>query len=578
MTVAAAAPPGGPEPRGRAAALAAEAALLRDASPHSPQRGGPAGSGIEEYAHALEMKLTMKTTLLEEAARLHHSLEERLVALEEGISWKDEQLSLLERQVEEAWERATELFRDRDAWRERAERLEEENCALRDTVLESAEKNDRLMQLLEVQQQAINCPSPPQRGVQSLPGDEEGQQAVLQDLAQQLKEAAQRNVLLEEQLRIRSGSEPVGREALELQALLELGALPPQDAWAAVGTGEADRFCGVTPHRMVLGSAAGSTGCELNGGSGTNVATGGSLPEDPEEMALSSGSRLSSQLDPGRGQAGGGGASARGSTLLAPAASPAAAASGEVDCTESARESRVGPGDIQHRSFSTASWRSSRRSEELLQAQVRCLADEQQDGHEAGGRPGTDDIRSDALGSGCIPGSPQRSQSDFTVNVLVAAPARQPLKPPSPQPSHRPQHLQPPPVLGEKRRLTPQQMRGSAPGQAPGQAVLSAVKQRVIQQSPQLAARERGPAGALVSPTQPITHVYRGPTGAPLASSGAPPASTPPPTGQPPPPSTAVGAPVGLSTPLPSVMQVPYASASRAHSSPMRRGKCVQQG
>ncbi|CAE8598612.1 unnamed protein product, partial [Polarella glacialis] len=105
---------------------------------------------LEDYVHKLEMQLSMKSTMLEEALRLHSSFQARLHALEEGITWKDGQLAVLMQQSAEAWQRASEASRDRTAWRERSERLEEENCVLRDELMQSADTNEQLRQLLEV--------------------------------------------------------------------------------------------------------------------------------------------------------------------------------------------------------------------------------------------------------------------------------------------------------------------------------------------------------------------------------------------------------------------------------------------
>lgn len=59
--------------------------------------------------------------------------------------------------------------------------------------------------------------------------------------------------MLEEQLRIRSGADPLGRVTAELNALPELSMLPPSEAFSAVGNAAADRICGVVPHAAGIG-------------------------------------------------------------------------------------------------------------------------------------------------------------------------------------------------------------------------------------------------------------------------------------------------------------------------------------
>lgn len=216
-------------------------------APASSPGGGNGATNLEDYAHNLEMKLTMKSALLEEAVQFHQSLENRLAMLEQGLSWKDAQLEEIVRQNEEACHRSA-------AWQRRAEHLEEENCVLRDALLEHADKNDQLQQLLEVQARHHST-SPKMTGNASgdaAAGDAaEAQQAHVQRLEQKLKESNQKMLLLEEQLRIRSGSDYLGRDTVgELGALPELGLLAPADAWAAVGRGAADRICGAVPHLL----------------------------------------------------------------------------------------------------------------------------------------------------------------------------------------------------------------------------------------------------------------------------------------------------------------------------------------
>lgn len=141
---------------------------------------------------------------------------------------------------------------------------------LRDALLEHADKNDQLQHLLEVQARQHSSPSKvglsaagdagPVRSAgeathgagDAAAGDAaEAHQAQVHRLEQKLKESNQKMLLLEEQLRIRSGSDYLGRDAVgELGALPELGLLPPADAWAAVGRGAADRICGAVPHNM----------------------------------------------------------------------------------------------------------------------------------------------------------------------------------------------------------------------------------------------------------------------------------------------------------------------------------------
>lgn len=220
-----------------------------------------ATTSLEEYARVLEMKLTMKSGLLDEAVRLHRSLEVRLAALEDGLSWKDVQLEALVRQSEAACHGAA-------MWQERAERLEEDNCVLRDALLEHADKNEQLQQLLkEVQARQQHSPtraasvaaatslaaSPLLEGRgDAAAGDDTASEETVRRLTRKLRESCQRVLLLEEQLRIRSGSDSLGSgTAPELGVLPDLGSLPPSDAWAAVGRGAADRLCGAVPHAEI---------------------------------------------------------------------------------------------------------------------------------------------------------------------------------------------------------------------------------------------------------------------------------------------------------------------------------------
>merc|ERR1719326_1564091 len=73
---------------------------------------------LEEYAHMLEMKLTMKSTLLDEAVHLQQGLSSRLTVLEHGLTWKDAELQAMSRQSDEACKSAL-------IWQQCAERLEE---------------------------------------------------------------------------------------------------------------------------------------------------------------------------------------------------------------------------------------------------------------------------------------------------------------------------------------------------------------------------------------------------------------------------------------------------------------------
>lgn len=194
-------------------------------------------TSLEEYAHDLEMKLAMKATLLEEALQLHHGLEMRLSSLESGLSWKDAQIEMLARRIDET-------HRERAAWRERAERLEEENCVLRDALLERSEEIAHLRQLLEGHARRS---SPRWSAFAALPDE---QQKVSDRLSQQLKELNQKNVLLEEQLRIRSSSDDRGFRAAapNLDAMPEFGVVPLESTWASVGRGASDRICGVSKY------------------------------------------------------------------------------------------------------------------------------------------------------------------------------------------------------------------------------------------------------------------------------------------------------------------------------------------
>lgn len=235
------------------------------------------GSSLEEYAEELETQLALKAALLDEVVGLHRSLEARVTSLEEGISWKDAQLEALSRQSTEAWNRANQELlaacRDRDAWRERAGQLEEENCALRDEILERIEMSER-QRIAEVQQQQAQ--SQMQSEMRNL-CDLEDPQPRICHLTQELSQSQQKIVLLEEELRVRSGLDPNGRSVTELDDLPELSAVPYASAWAAVGMGAADRICGSSPHLQSINGGPGKHFiCGFAGG--VNVATGGMLP------------------------------------------------------------------------------------------------------------------------------------------------------------------------------------------------------------------------------------------------------------------------------------------------------------
>mmetsp|Transcript_37089 Transcript_37089/g.106556 ORF Transcript_37089/g.106556 Transcript_37089/m.106556 type:complete len:539 (-) Transcript_37089:52-1668(-) len=259
---------------------------LADAA--SPDAKKVDSSGLEDYVTALETKLALKSALLDEAVRLHQKLETRLFALEEGLAWKDAQLEALSRQSSEAWSRANQELsaacRDREAWRERAGRLEEENCFLRDALLERDGQGEGLRRLIaELQQQLAQAALQVEQAQRS-PRifEQEDTQGVIQQLTLQLKESHQKNVLLEEKLQLRTGSDPRTRAIDEVEAPLELGLLPYTKAWAAVGLGAADRICGASPHVRSASTRGASWGSATTGGS-LNVATGGCLPDISEE-------------------------------------------------------------------------------------------------------------------------------------------------------------------------------------------------------------------------------------------------------------------------------------------------------
>jgi len=104
--------------------------------------GVSAPSSLEDYAHALERRLVEKSALVEELARVHKSLEARLLKLDDGLSLKDEQIASLARQYDEAHRTGLE-------WRDRAVRLDEEMGVLRRAVLERDDEIESLRQRLE---------------------------------------------------------------------------------------------------------------------------------------------------------------------------------------------------------------------------------------------------------------------------------------------------------------------------------------------------------------------------------------------------------------------------------------------
>lgn len=211
------------------------------------------GRNLEEYAHALEMQLTMKSALLSEALRLHQTLEARLVALEQGVAYKECQLDALKKQHDESTRKGT-------FWRSRVELLEENNVDFRDRILELGCEAQNLRSPVfrwasagqassELTWRGADCERQ-QTPSASIADFEKGEdEAAVQRLSEQLLDSNQKNLLLEEQLRIRSGSGPGTFGAPDANALPELGALAnPADAWAAVGWSAADQLCGTSPH------------------------------------------------------------------------------------------------------------------------------------------------------------------------------------------------------------------------------------------------------------------------------------------------------------------------------------------
>eukprot|EP00927_Polykrikos_kofoidii_P036951 TRINITY_DN31136_c0_g1_i1.p1 TRINITY_DN31136_c0_g1~~TRINITY_DN31136_c0_g1_i1.p1 ORF type:complete len:782 (+),score=140.44 TRINITY_DN31136_c0_g1_i1:80-2347(+) len=245
----------------------------RSASHSVPQK--QKRSQLEEYTHALEVRLTVKTALLDEALSVHQSLNARLAVLEQGLSCKDAALDAVSRKCEEA-------SRASNVWRENAERLEEENVWLRDLLMERHADQSNLVKLLEVQAQQHTSPR-----LSPLTEDDDAQRSPkVECLFQELKESNQRNVLLEEQLRVRSGSGDPGFRSTEKEdELPEFDALRPDDAWAFVGRRAADRLCTSRRRHGLKASASSSSrsmACQENGAL-INIATGGTLLEESEQ-------------------------------------------------------------------------------------------------------------------------------------------------------------------------------------------------------------------------------------------------------------------------------------------------------
>lgn len=202
---------------------------------------------LEEYAHGLEKKLLLKSNVLDQAVRLHQGLTTRLDVLENGLSWKDAQIEELTRENED-------LCKISASWQQRAERLEEDNCALRDALIEKVDQNEQLQELLNLEMQSRQQ-SPEKPPIVS---SDNADASVMLSLSQQtellkqnellkkqVKETIQKTVLLEEQLRMRSGREVVADLG---GAYPEMASLRPKDAWDSVGLGAADRIYGSVPH------------------------------------------------------------------------------------------------------------------------------------------------------------------------------------------------------------------------------------------------------------------------------------------------------------------------------------------
>lgn len=115
------------------------------ASSLPPEHGGSSctdGAAVISARERAVDDLAVKTKLLNDVLQLHHTLETRFLALEEGLAWKDAQLEELAHQHDEA-------LRSAAAWQQRAVELETQNNMLQAAFLERSAENRYLRHRLQ---------------------------------------------------------------------------------------------------------------------------------------------------------------------------------------------------------------------------------------------------------------------------------------------------------------------------------------------------------------------------------------------------------------------------------------------
>eukprot|EP00746_Dinoflagellata_sp_MGD_P007962 gnl/MRDRNA2_/MRDRNA2_115849_c0_seq1.p1 gnl/MRDRNA2_/MRDRNA2_115849_c0~~gnl/MRDRNA2_/MRDRNA2_115849_c0_seq1.p1 ORF type:complete len:402 (+),score=64.69 gnl/MRDRNA2_/MRDRNA2_115849_c0_seq1:55-1260(+) len=189
--------------------------------------------GLDDYTNELETRLSIKSNQVDQITRLYHALEARFVTLEQGLAEKEGQLDA-------EMERSEALRRDGLEWQKRFADIEKENNILRQALMERAaevEAYSMYMEEGEHPMRSFGSPdiSPEGPSLRALASK-------CQKMAQELIDAKQKTLLLEEQLRIRSRTDPFGQEVAPGEAsagaTFASHALQP---WMCVSA--ADRIC-----------------------------------------------------------------------------------------------------------------------------------------------------------------------------------------------------------------------------------------------------------------------------------------------------------------------------------------------
>jgi len=175
-------------------------------------------SGLDDYTNDLETRLSIKTNQVDQITKLYHALEARFLTLEQGLALKEEQLHT-------EFGRSEALRQDGLEWQKRYSDIEQENNRLRQALMEQHAVVERYSMYMEGDvEQPMRFQSSPEiaeRGPEGQ-GPNRAYSALAnkcQKMAQELIDAKQKTLLLEEQLRIRSRTDPFGQEVAPGEAL-----------------------------------------------------------------------------------------------------------------------------------------------------------------------------------------------------------------------------------------------------------------------------------------------------------------------------------------------------------------------